>query len=784
MPSFPFPLPTLEYGAGPSIGEGPPTPNGSLMTSTILRSLRTLGLFGLLTTSVAAQAPNPAPLTLERIYASAEFRGDFLGPTRWLDDGQAYTTLEPANGGGRDLVRYETESGARQVLIATADLIPTGGTRPLSIEDYDWSSDHGRLLIYTNSERVWRRNTRGDYWVLERASGRLTKLGGVEAQPSTLMFAKFSPDGERVGYVREHDLYVEELTTGAITRLTTNGSRTTINGTFDWVYEEELDLRDGWRWSPDGQRIAFWQLDATGIREFDLINTTDSLYSQVVPVQYPKAGETNSAARVGVISASGGPIQWLALKGDPRNNYPARMEWAARSDEVVIQYLNRLQNRLDFLMGDANTGAVRSILVEKDSAWVDVVDDMVWTDGGKAFTWASERDGWNHIYRVSRDGKDIRLLTPGAFDVLNVVSIDTRGGYVYYIASPDNPTERYLFRVRLDGRGSPERLSPAVSGSHSYVVSPNSQWAFHTFSAFGLPPSTDLVHLPDHRSVRTLVANTALQARVKALHRGPVTFETISLANGTALNAWVMKPADFDSTRRYPVLFYVYGGPGSQTVLDRWGGARYLWHLMLTQKGYVVASVDNRGTGARGRDFKKVVYGHLGVIETEDQAAAARALAERPWVDPSRIGIWGWSYGGFMSLNGLFRAPGTFHMAIAVAPVTHWQYYDNIYTERYNGLPQDNREGYDKGSPLSYVSGMRGDLLLVHGTGDDNVHYQNSEALINALVDANKPFQFMAYPNRTHSISGGMTSLHLQELLTRYLDDHLMRRPQREGLTP
>ena len=386
--------------------------------------------------ALPAQQTDSTLLTVRRIYAGAEFRPQSFGPARWLGDGSAYTTLEAPTGGGpgREIVRYDSETGTRAVRVSVAQLTPAGATAPLEIDDYAWSPDQSRLLVFTDTRPVWRLNTRGDYWVLDRASGRLWKLGG-DAQPSTLMYAKFDPSGRRVGYVRENDLYVEDLATGKITRLTSDGSRTVINGNFDWVYEEELSLHDGWRWSPDGRRIAYWQLVADRVRDFLLYRTTDSLYSRVVPIQYPKAGEENSAARIGIVAASGGPTTWLSLEGDPRNNYLARMDWAASSDELVVQRLNRLQNRLDLLLADAGSGAVRTILTERDSAWVEVVDQLVWLDGGKAFTWVSERDGWTHVYVVSRDGRSVKLVTPGGFDVLGVPAVDAEGGCLYYVAT-------------------------------------------------------------------------------------------------------------------------------------------------------------------------------------------------------------------------------------------------------------------------------------------------------------------------------------------------------------
>ncbi|HEX5576484.1 MAG TPA: DPP IV N-terminal domain-containing protein, partial [Gemmatimonadales bacterium] len=671
----------------------------------------------LLAPPLRAQQPDSTLLSVQRIYGSSEFKSQSFGPARWLGDGSAYTTLEETED-GQNLVRYDSERGGRRVLVAARQFIPQGDSVPIRVEEYAWSPDNRMLLIFTNTQPVWRLNTRGDYWVLELATGQLRQLGGKEAKPSTLMFAKFSPDGRKVAYVRENNLYVEELASGAITPLTTDGSRTLINGTFDWVYEEELMnyYADGWRWSPDGRSIAYWQLNADSVRDFDLINNTDSLYSRVIPVQYPKAGQSNSAARVGVVSASGGATRWLELQGDPRGHYIARMEWAPASDEVVLQRLNRLQNTNEVILGDVRTGKVHTVLTERDSTWVDLTDEFAWLNGGKNFVWESERDGWNHVYVISRDGKSIRLVTRGDYDVSEVLGADEREGWLYYLASPDNPTQKYLFRTRLDGKGAAERLSSKNQpGTHEYDRAPGFRYALETYSSFGSPPYTRLIRLPTHEVVRTLVDNASLRRRVTNLRRGRVEFFSVTAEDGSKMPAYLMKPADFDSTRKYPLLFHVYGGPGSSTVNDSWGGY-YLWHLMLTQRGYLVASVDNHGTPAPlGRKWRKAIYGQLGVVETRDQATAARTLAQRPYVDQGRIGIWGWSYGGFMSLNALFQHPELYRTGVVVSPVTHWALYDNVYTERFNGLPSQNEAGYDRGSPLTYVNGLRGNLLLVHG---------------------------------------------------------------------
>ncbi|MFN8571556.1 MAG: S9 family peptidase [Gemmatimonadaceae bacterium] len=746
------------------------------MTRSVRLSLR-LVLVLATAAPIGAQQSDPSTLSVDRIFATRDFVSQSFGPSAWLADGSGYTTLERSvdTPNGTDIVRYDAATGARTILVPAARLIPSGATSPIDVEAYDWSNDQRRLLIFTNSARVWRDNTRGDYWVLDLSSWALSQVG-KGAKPSTLMFAKFSPTGDRVAYVRENDLYVETLD-GKVTRLTSDGSRTIINGTTDWVYEEELGLRDAFRWSPDGTRIAYWQLDASGVRDFLMINNTDSLYSFTIPVQYPKVGQTNSAARVGVVSASGGATTWFRTPGDPRNAYLARMEWAPDSKEVVIQHLNRKQNTLTLLAGDASTGATRDLLVERDSAWVDVMEDFRWLDGGKSFTWLTERDGWRHLYVISRDGKSSRLVTAGDYDVASINRIDPTAGVVYFIASPTTGLQRFLYRANLDGKVPAQRLTPAnEKGTHIYDVAPNGKFAIHVASAFGLPPAIDLVSLPAHQVLRPLAPNDALRRTVASLTRGPMEFIRVPVGDGVELDGYLMKPPGFDPARRYPVLFHVYGEPAGQTVTDAWGGRNYLWHLMLTQQGYIVASVDNRGTPSlRGRAWRKSIYGKIGVLNSADQAAAVRQMLHTyAYLDSARVGVWGWSGGGSMTLNLMFRSPELYKVGMSVAPVGDQHNYDSIYQERYMGLPSENEQAFRQGSPITFASQLQGKLLLVHGTGDDNVHYQNSEQIVNALIRANKQFTMMSYPNRSHGIfEGAGTTRHLYTLLTRYLHENL-----------
>jgi dipeptidyl-peptidase 4 len=736
-------------------------------------------LFALLLVSQAMLAQDASQLTVERIFNSDEFRPARFGGFRWLKDGDSFARLEPSptTKGSMDLVRFDAATNKRDVLIAAEKLIPAGETKPLAIQGYEWSADDRRVLIYTNSKKVWRLNTRGDYWVYEPATGKLKKLGG-DAKPSTLMFAKFSADATRVGYVRESDLYVENVDSGKITRLTSNGSATMINGTSDWVNEEEFNLRDCWRWSPDGKSIAFWQFDASGIEDFILLDNTKGLYPVLTRIPYPKAGTTNAAVRVGVINADGGDIRWLKTPGDPRNTYIVSVDWTRDSREIYLQHFNRLQNTLNILVADPASGDVRSILTEKDEAWIDLeLPSMSWLDGGKRFLWISERTGWRQAYSVSADGKDVRPITKGEFDVIDVQAVDQTGGWLYYMASPANATQRYLYRSKLDGSGQPERITPASdNGWNTYNISTNRRWAVQTSSAFGKPAKISLLDLSRGSIARVIVDNAVLQSKVDKLRKGPHEFFRVDIGDGVSLDGWMMKPPGFDPNKKYPILFYAYSEPAGTTVNDSWQGANYLWFLMLTQEGYIVASLDNRGTPSpRGRAFRKSIYRKLGVLNSQDQANGTKAvIAKNSFIDPARVGIWGWSGGGVATLNAMFRYPDVYKMGMSVAPVADNHYYDTIYTERYLGLPKENPEDYKNAAPITFAKNLKGDLLIVHGTGDDNVHYQATEILFDALIAANKPFTMMAYPNRTHGISEGEgTTVHLYSLLTRYLKQHL-----------
>jgi len=717
-------------------------------------------------------------LNVERIFHDKEFELNEPVPSKWLADGASYTTVEKSAStpGGSDIVRHASATGEQIILVDASRLVPDGAESPLEIKDYSWSDDGQFMLISTNTVKFRRHESLGDYWLLQLNDWTLRQVG-TDAEPSTLMYAKFSPDSKNIAYMFANNIYVESIDGKSIKAMTSDGNDLIVNGTGDWVNEEEFGLRDGFKWSPDSKRIGYWQFDTEGVGTFYMMKNTGDVYSQPIPLQYPKAGTTNSAVRVGVVEIESAQTTWIELDDDPRQNYVPQMSWADNSDQLVIQYVNRLQNRNRVILADASDGTIHDIFIDTDDAWLDVNEDLKWFDDGKYFTWLSERDGWRHLFAISRDGKDIRLLTPGEFDIISIQHIDTDGGWVYYIASPEDNATRYLFRSPLLGKAKMERLTPAGdAGFNRYKISPNSKWAFHTFASFAVPPTIDLISLPGHAKQRNIVENEKVAALVEVTPRGETEFFRIDVGDGVELDGWMMKPPNFDPQQQYPMLIYVYGEPWNQTVIKDWDTEGYLWHLMLTQQGYIVASIDNRGTPApRGRARRNSVYRQIGIQAAADQVAAVKTLLnERPYLDPERVGSWGWSGGGQMTLNAMFRYPDVYSTGIAVAFVSDQRLYDTIYQERYMGLPADNEEGYRLGSPITHADGLAGDLLIIHGTGDDNVHYQNTEQLVDKFIELNKSFDLMIYPDRSHSIKEKEnTKRHLYNLMTDFLHENL-----------
>ena len=720
----------------------------------------------LLTAALSLQAQ--PEITLEDIYTKGTFRARGVPQPTWMEDGRSYSAMT-----GEGLVQVDAATLAEKVIVPMSAFTPEGASRPVRAEDYTWSEDKTKLVVYTNSRRVWRRNTRGDYWLLDIAAGTIRQLGkGLE--PSRMMYGKLSPKGDKFAYVYYNNIYVEDIATGERRQLTRDGSDIIVNGNFDWVYEEELNCYDGWRWSPDGKKIAFWRSDTEGTGTFLMIDNIDSLYSFTIPLPYPKAGTTNSAVKVGIVDVETAQTGWFPVPGDPRENYIARMEFVPGTDEVMIQQLNRLQNTNTVYYGNVNTLELNAFYQDHDDAFLDIHDNIVWLDGNTFFTWTSEKDGWRHLYRVSRDGKKETLITKGDFDVIRVLQIDTKGGYVYYMASPESAVEQYLYRSRLDGKKAAERVTPTgFVGTYSYNISPGAKYALCSYSNYATPRVYEMVSLPDHKTIRTLEDNAALKA-VYASY-GFRTREYFQVDIGeVVLDGWMIKPRDFNPTKKYPVIFNIYGEPASSTVQNSWSGD--YWNQLLAQNGYIVMSIDPRGTNnPKGREWRKSIYGKVGILAMADHAKAVR-IAEGmfPFMDPERIGVWGWSGGGSSTAHLMFKYPDIYSTGIAVAGVYSQYLYDSIYQERYMGLPSTNPDGFREGSPINHAAGLKGDLLLVHGTGDDNVHYQSMEMLVNELVKQDKQFSMMAYPMRTHGISEREnTTMHLYRTMLRFWLEHL-----------
>ncbi len=708
------------------------------------------------------------------LFISAQVFAQVPSNFQWLADGSGYRNVEEG-----EVIELKMPSGEQKVIVSKNMLTPGGIGAALTIRSYTISQNEEKALIYTNSKKVWRYDTRGDYWLVDLKTKKLKQLGKGLPE-SSLMFAKFSPNGQKVAYVSQHNIYSEDLATGKITKLTKDGTDRIINGTFDWAYEEEFDCRDGFRWSEDSKEIAYWQLDARKIRNFLMINNTDSIYSFTVPVEYPKVGETPSPYRIGIVSANGGNSKWMDIPGDPQNTYLPRMEWSGKANELVIQQLNRKQNHSTLMYVNSKTGNAKSFYTESDDAWIDIKsrwdNDPVgwdWINNGTEFLWVSEKDGWRHTYRVSRDGKKETLITVGNFDLISPVRIDEKNNSYYFMASPDNATQSYLYKTPLDGKGKPERVTPvAQTGSHRYDISPAGKIALHHFSNAKTAPMTEWVTLPNHKAIEEESSIAKNAAKMNAENMD-IEFFKVTTDEGIEVDAWMVKPTNFDSRKKYPIVFTVYGEPAGSTVKDTYGtGRNRLYEGNMADDGYIYASMDNRGTPSpKGSKWRKAIYKNIGTINIRDMAGAATAIFKKyPFIDTSRVAVHGWSGGGSSTLNLLFQYPKIFKTGISVAAVGNQLTYDNIYQERYMGIPQENREDFVKGSPITHAGNLTGNLLYIHGTADDNVHYQNAEMLLNELIKNNKVFQFMAYPNRSHSISEGAgTSRHLRTICTEFL---------------
>lgn len=699
-------------------------------------------------------------------FCVAQFKADKV---KWTPDNNG--VYENDNNA---IVSTNFKTGAQKVLVSTDAL----KAAKVVIKDFSISADEKQVLIFSNTARVWRYNTRGDYWLYNLASNKLQQIG-QDKPAQSLLYAKLSTDGKKVAYVHANNIYVEDVATGTATVLTsTNNTKKLINGTFDWVYEEEFGCRDGFRWSADSKSIAYWQVDANQIKDYYMLNTTDDVYSKAIPVEYPKVGEAPSPAKIAVVNVENAKTVWMNIPGDPANNYLPRMEWSA-ANELIVQQLNRKQNESKLYFCNTTTGEAKLFHTETDKGWIDIKsrwnddDPRGWEfiEKGKSFLWVSEKDGWRHIYKVTREGKET-LLTVGNYDIATISAVDETKNELYFIASPDNPIQRYLYKVKMDGKSKAVRVTPAgYAGTNSYECSPNGSYAVHGFTSRSVAPASQLINLATHKPI----AGDDLLLKIKPVNRDNLEFFTITTEDGVSMDGWMSKPKNYDPSKKYPVVLYVYSEPATTTVEDDfYAGSNFLFGGDMNAQGYFYVSFNSRGTPTlKGAEWRKSIYRQIGRINIRDQAMGMKKLlSERPYLDASRVATWGWSGGGSTTLHLMFQYPDLFQTGIAIAAVGNQLFYDNIYQERYMGIPQENKDDFIKGSPITYAKNLKGNLLYIHGTGDDNVHYSNAEVLVNELIKNGKLFQFMPYPNRTHSISEGAgTFQHLSKLYTAYLKE-------------
>jgi len=698
-------------------------------------------------------------ITLDDIYAKGIFRAKGVYGLNSMADGEHYSMLD-ANG---DLVKCAYATGNKVADLITAKELMANKID--GIDDYSFSADETKILFASASEKIYRYSFSADYYIYDLSSKKITKLSDAGKQ----RLASFSPNADKVAFVRENNIFIKDLGHNTEQAITTDGRwKNIINGAPDWVYEEEFGFTQAYEWSPDGDKIAYYRFDESRVKEYPL-QYFSGLYTSIYDYKYPKAGEENSVVEIKVYNLASGKTVNMGIGVDTQQYIP-RIKWSKKNDKLCIMRLNRLQNKLDVLMADADNGKSEVILSEENKYYISEVNDktILFTDS-RHFIYTSERDGYNHFYYYKTNGKLVRQITQGPWDDIEVLAYDPNEDCIYYTSHEESSLQQTVYAIKTDGSGK-IKIS-TKTGTNDAVFSKNFKYSINTHSSLNSPPWVALYD-SSRRLVRVLEDNEALRQRMDDYCFPQATFTSIPVNDSISLNAYIIKPADFDSTRKYPVLMYVYGGPQSQTANDSW--TSYMaWFTLLTQKGYIVACVDNRGTDGRGEAFRKCTYMQLGKLEVRDQIEAARFFAAKPWVDAARIGIFGWSYGGYMAALCMTKGADFFKMGIAVAPVTNWRFYDSVYTERFMRTPQENARGYDDNSPINFVDLLKGPLLIVHGTGDDNVHLQNSVEFIEKLVKANKQFEMQFYPNKDHSIRGGNASLHLFTRMTNFIEKNL-----------
>lgn len=710
-----------------------------------------------------AKAQTKKQVSLEDIWKTGTFNAGGVYGFVHLNDGKSYCRLV-ADKSGQYVVRYAYETGDALDTMINGRLLAANASG-FAIESFSWSDDESKCLIVSSSEQIYRHSSVSMAWVYTRSSGTLQKVSD-----KMVMYPLLNPAADKVAYVLDNNLYVKDLIKNKTRKITKDGKKNAIiNGAVDWVYEEEFSMDRGFEWNSDGTCIAYYRFDESAVKEWDM-EMYNGLYPEQVKYKYPKAGEANSVVQVFVYDIKKKKSK-LVNTGIEKDQYLPRIAWTKKPEYLTVQRLNRLQNHWELLLVNTKTMETKPAIDETSETYVDIPDVFYFTNDGEHLILSSERDGYKHLYMHKIDGPQVFQVTKGNFDIAELCGVDEKNQVVYYLSHEVSPTDVNLYRVGIEGKNK-TRILPE-KGTHSAVFSKDFSYFMHTFSSINTPPVYS-IKKSDGQTVRSLVDNIKVVNKMKEYDLSEATLGTFATSIAENLNYWIIKPSNFDASKKYPVLMYVYGGPGSQTVKNSWGYSNYFWYQMLANRyGYIIFSVDNRGTGARGSAFKKITYKQLGKYEIEDQIEAARWLASQSYVDASRIGIWGWSFGGYMSSLGITKGADVFKTAIAVAPVTNWRYYDNIYTERYMQTPQLNAKGYDDNSPINFTDSLKGNYLIIHGTGDDNVHFQNTVEMVNKMVEKNVNFDSEFYPNRNHGIYGGNTRYHLYNRMTKFILEKL-----------